>query len=63
MEQSIDDARAGKIIFVVHCLLNQNAKVRGIARYPAAVRPIIDLLLDNRVSSLRCSRKKPPGET
>ncbi|MEA1929046.1 MAG: hypothetical protein U9N73_12640 [Candidatus Auribacterota bacterium] len=50
MERSTEDARAGKIIFVAHCLLNQNAKVQGIARYPAAVRPIIDLLLDNDIA-------------
>jgi predicted secreted protein len=50
MGRSVEDARAGKIIFVAHCLLNQNAKVRGIARYPAAVRPIIDLLLDNDIA-------------
>ena len=50
MERSVDDARAGKILFVAHCLLNQNAKVRGIARFPAAVRPIVDLLLDNYIA-------------
>jgi len=43
------DARGGKIIFVSHCILNQNAKVRGIAIYPGAVRPIFDLLLDHGV--------------
>ncbi len=43
------DARAGKVMFVSHCVLNQNAKVRGIAIYPAAVKPVVDLLLAHNV--------------
>lgn len=43
------DARGNKIAFVSHCVLNQNAKVRGIATHPAAIRPIVDLLLANDV--------------
>jgi predicted secreted protein len=43
------DARGGKIIFISHCILNQNAKVRGIAVYPGAIRPIVELLLDHDV--------------
>jgi predicted secreted protein len=43
------DARAGKLMFVSHCILNQNAKVRGIAMFPAAVKPVVDLLLANDV--------------
>jgi predicted secreted protein len=43
------DARAGKIMFISHCVLNQNAKVRGIARYGAAIRPVVDLLLAHDV--------------
>ena len=33
-----DDARGNTILFVSHCILNQNAKVRGIATHPGAVR-------------------------
>jgi predicted secreted protein len=40
-----DDARGGKVIFVSHCVLNQNAKVRGIARYPGVIKPVLDLLV------------------
>lgn len=43
------DARGGKIMFVSHCILNQNAKVRGIAMYPAVVRPVVELLMENDV--------------
>ncbi len=50
VDQSVQDRRSGKIMFVSHCVLNQNAKVRGIANYPAAIRPLVDLLLDAEVS-------------
>ena len=40
------DARARRVAFVSHCVLNQNAKVAGIAQYPAAIRPVVDLLLE-----------------
>jgi predicted secreted protein len=42
----VQDKRSGKILFVSHCCLNQNAKVRGIAAYPGAIRPLIELLLE-----------------
>jgi predicted secreted protein len=44
------DARGGQIMFISHCILNQNAKVRGIAVYPGAVKPVIELLLDAGVA-------------
>lgn len=43
------DARGNKIMFVSHCILNQNAKVRGIAVFPGAIRPVMELLLDHGV--------------
>ncbi len=49
MEDVNADARAGKVMFISHCVLNQNAKVRGIARYPAAIKPVIDLLMAHDV--------------
>jgi predicted secreted protein len=45
----VKDKRSEKIIFLSHCCLNQNAKVRGIAKYPGAIRPLIELLLDRGV--------------
>ena len=32
-----------RVVFVAHCLLNQNAKVAEFARYPGVVSPIVDL--------------------
>ena len=45
----VKDKRGEKIIFLSHCCLNQNSKVRGIARYPGAMKPLIELLLAHGV--------------
>jgi predicted secreted protein len=45
----VSDQRSGKVIFLSHCCLNQNAKVRGIAKYPGSIRPLIELLLENGI--------------
>lgn len=49
IKETTKDARAGKLMFLSHCLLNQNACVRGIASEPAAIRSLVDLLLDHDV--------------
>ena len=46
---AVRDKRGGKVIFLSHCCLNQNAKVRGIARYAGAVTPLVELLLEEGV--------------
>lgn len=46
---NIVDIRSRKILFVSHCVLNQNAKVRGIAKYQATVKPVVELLLKSNV--------------
>jgi predicted secreted protein len=43
---AVIDKRSGKVIFLSHCCLNQNAKVRGIAEYPGAIPPLVELLLE-----------------
>ncbi len=50
IKNTVDDARSGRLIFISHCLLNQNACVRGLASQPAAIRELIDLLLNNEVA-------------
>ncbi|NCA68822.1 MAG: DUF523 domain-containing protein [Sphingobacteriia bacterium] len=49
IKDSIQDARGGKLIFIAHCLLNQNACVRGLASQPAVIRPLLDRLLEHQV--------------
>jgi predicted secreted protein len=41
---AFQDKRSGRIALLAHCLLNQNAKVAGLAQYPAMVKSIIDVL-------------------
>lgn len=40
------DGRSKKVIFLAHCLLNQNAISDGTAVCPAAFRELVQLLLD-----------------
>ena len=37
---------SGKVALLSHCLLNQNSKPYMRARYPGAVTPVIEILLD-----------------
>lgn len=50
IKETVQDARSGKLMFLSHCLLNQNACVRGIASEPAAIRALVNLLLDHDVA-------------
>ncbi len=43
------DARSKKLVFVSHCMLNQNAISDGTADFPAANREIVSLLLQQNV--------------
>ena len=43
------DGRSRKVIFLAHCLLNQNAISDGTAVYPAAFCELIELLLSGQI--------------
>ncbi|WP_298017361.1 CD3072 family TudS-related putative desulfidase [uncultured Dysosmobacter sp.] len=45
-----NDQRSKRVIFLAHCLLNQNAISDGTADYPAAHREVVRTLLDAQVS-------------
>ena len=47
----VADKRSEKIIFLTHCVLNQNAKVRGIAKDPGAITPLINFFLEEGILS------------
>ncbi len=49
----VEDSRSQRLVLVSHCLLNQNAKVRGIAAYPGVFQPVVDLLLASGVGILQ----------
>ena len=44
-----DDIRSKKIVFIAHCLINQNAISDGTAVYPAAFTDLINLLMQNDI--------------
>lgn len=45
-EKANSDARSHTVVFVCHCLLNQNAKVEPLAGYPGVFAPLARLLVD-----------------
>lgn len=67
------DSRSGRLIFVIECLLNQNARDRGAAERPAVVREVVDLLSDAdigmvqipcpEIACLGFDRHRQPGTT
>lgn len=50
MQKNTQDDRGRKIIFLSHCILNQNAKVEGIATYPGMIKPVVESLLENDIA-------------
>ena len=44
-----EDTRSGRLVFLIECLLNQNARDRGAATCPAVDREVLDILLQNEV--------------
>ena len=56
LPEGVRDARAGKVVFVSHCLLNQNVRYLGGAFRPAAVDEVIEAFRRDGVGicQLRC---------
>ncbi len=42
----VEDGRSGKVAFVAHCLLNQNAKVNGFVKVPSGYSRLASYLLN-----------------
>jgi predicted secreted protein len=53
MTTQTNDQRSQKVVICCHCILNQNAKLEGIAGWPGAIREIGQLLLDAGVGILQ----------
>jgi predicted secreted protein len=47
------DKRSGKIVLVAHCILNQNARVLGLAGKPGAIAEVVDFLVHNGVGIIQ----------
>ncbi len=56
LPEGVRDARAGKVVFLSHCLLNQNVRYLGGAFRPAAVDEVIEAFRRDGVGlcQLRC---------
>ena len=48
-----DDQRSKKVILVLHCLLNQNARIDGCAYFPGAMRESARTVVDSGVGILQ----------
>ena len=67
------DSRNGRLIFLIECLLNQNARDRGAAERPAVTREVVDLLSDAEIGMVQIpcpeiaclgfNRHRRPGTT
>ena len=65
------DARSGRVVAVIECILNQNARDRGAARFPALNEAVLRLCADHQVGivqipcpEMQClgfQRRRPPG--
>lgn len=70
---NLHDARGGRILLVIECLLNQNARDQGAAVCPAMSRPLVELCLQHGVGLLQLpcpeihalgwSRQRPAGQS
>ena len=49
----MSDVRSRRLVVVAHCLLNQNAKVAGVASHPGVFAPLVPLLLDAGVGVIQ----------
>jgi predicted secreted protein len=49
----VKDHRSRRIVGVAHCLLNQNAKVAGLASHPGVFTPLVPLLQESGVGIIQ----------
>jgi predicted secreted protein len=70
---NIQDARGKRFVAVIECILNQNARDAGAARFPAMNFDLLRLCQEQDVGILQmpcpeiavlgCKRARPPGQT
>ncbi|WP_455284671.1 CD3072 family TudS-related putative desulfidase [[Eubacterium] cellulosolvens] len=49
----IEDKRSRKVVICSHCILNQNAKLEGIASWPGMVDPVVEVISKNRAGIIQ----------
>ena len=45
--------RSKKVILLAHCILNGNAKVQGLCKYPSSITELITILLENEIGIIQ----------
>ena len=68
-----NDARGGRLVFLIECLLNQNARDLGAAESPATTRKVLGLLENHAVGMVQIpcpeiaclgfERRRAPGQS
>lgn len=53
IENIFNDERSGKIAVVAHCVLNQNARVPGLAEKPSTITEITEFLNRNKIGIIQ----------
>lgn len=48
-----NDARSKKVIFVAHCILNQNARINKCAYSPSVINPVIQELIKRGIGIIQ----------
>jgi predicted secreted protein len=48
-----DDQRSKRVLFVAHCVLNQNAKIDRCAYYPGVITEVVDALIASRAGLIQ----------
>ena len=49
------DARSKKVVFVAHCILNQNARIDTCATTPAFIPGIIEFFAERQIGIVQCA--------
>jgi predicted secreted protein len=50
---AFDDARSKKVVFVAHCVLNQNSRIDTCATFPGAIRSVVDPLMERNIGIIQ----------
>jgi len=53
VKREFDQVRSGKVIYVAHCILNQNARILTSADFPAMFVPLVDFLKENDIGIIQ----------
>jgi len=49
----MSDKRGRKIVVVAHCILNQNSRVQGLAKFPATIKTVVKILLEHEAGIIQ----------